>query len=155
MKSSQHIPLIVTILKFQASAAATTPNLIQLESNTSFDLEDFDPLNQNARQIPPIAATRILNAPITAGKSSMSPSNMTSTYRPVYSSYLAPKHQQSQVPPTAPPRRRETEDDVELLRKYGLDQFSLTDGAAGSSNSHNSSSTPRSSRDRTNWTVFE
>lgn len=59
------------------------------------------------------------------------------------------------------PQNNTNDDDVELLRKYGLDQFSLVDssergscnkGASGSSQSNGSM---RNSSDRNNWTVFD
>lgn len=55
------------------------------------------------------------------------------------------------------PQNNTNDDDVELLRKYGLDQFSLVDGGCnkGASGSSQSNGSTRNSSDRNNWTVFD
>lgn len=59
------------------------------------------------------------------------------------------------------PQTKTNDDDVELLRKYGLDQFSLVDSSnggsfnKGASGSSQSNGTMRNSSDRNNWTVFD
>ncbi|XP_043643702.1 DENN domain-containing protein 1A isoform X8 [Drosophila teissieri] len=113
-------------------------DLISLDdsNNTSFDLEDFDPLNQNARPLPPLSTAfgkkcNTLPAGVNSSVVTSSVSN------PLYP-YFAPKHMATVAAVTgrtpsmhAPPQiQRNTiaakpDDDFELLRKYGLDQFSL------------------------------
>lgn len=106
--------------------------------------------------------SRAPSAPVRGASSSASVLNrstnvLQNTYNPVYPSYLSPKHQQT--PPITPPRRKESEDDVELLRKYGLDQFTLDDSnrTSESSTSHTSSQNNSSlaQRDRKDWTIFD
>ncbi|XP_062133937.1 DENN domain-containing protein 1A isoform X7 [Drosophila sulfurigaster albostrigata] len=119
-------------------------DLISLDdsNNTSFDLEDFDPLNQNARPLPPLGSKHF-NSNKT--KSSTLPAGVTSSVvmqannsvnNPLYP-YFAPKHMATvaavtnRVTPLPPQIQRNNmtgvkpDDDFELLRKYGLDQFSL------------------------------
>lgn len=71
--------------------------------------------------------------------------------------YYTPQHQMQ----FKKPQNNTNDDDVELLRKYGLDQFSLVDGSDGSSynngasGSGQSNGSMRNSSDRNNWTVFD
>lgn len=93
-----------------------TDNLIQLDSvNTSFELEDFDPLNKNARQIPkatkPPPVLPIIQPAFGA---------VPAFSNPVYPFHVP--NQQASLATTA-----KVDDDVELLRKYGLDRFHLND----------------------------
>lgn len=96
-------------------------NLIQLDSNTSFDLEDFDPLNRNAKRIPTVSVQKPFPLPSAAPGTSSS-SRVQAFSNPVYPYYLPGQQQPSHSAAT------KTDDDVELLRKYGLDRFKLTDG---------------------------
>ncbi|XP_037046697.1 DENN domain-containing protein 1A isoform X6 [Bradysia coprophila] len=124
----------------------TTPNLINLEANTSFELEDFDPLNKNAKPMPPPKT-----ALVASSSQSLNRVPLPGLANPMYP-YYTPQRQM----PLKKPQNRTNDDDVELLRKYGLDQFSLVDdcnmGASGSSQSNGSM---RNSSDRNNWTVFD
>lgn len=123
-------------------------DLISLDdsNNTSFDLEDFDPLNQNARPLPPLGKGFGVsnNNSNHKSKSSTLPAGVNSSVinqhannsinNPLYP-YFAPKHMAtvaavtSRVTPAMPPQMQRMtkppDDDFELLRKYGLDQFSL------------------------------
>ncbi|XP_020814557.1 uncharacterized protein LOC110188959 isoform X1 [Drosophila serrata] len=130
-------------LEQQSKLEDSMNDLISLDdsNNTSFDLEDFDPLNQNARPLPPLSKTF-------SKKSSTLPAGVNSSVvagninNPLYP-YFAPKHMATvaavtgRSPPVMhPPQiQRNTiaakpDDDFELLRKYGLDQFSLNGTAA-------------------------
>ncbi|XP_022221622.2 DENN domain-containing protein 1A isoform X4 [Drosophila obscura] len=122
-------------------------DLISLDdsNNTSFDLEDFDPLNQNARPLPPLS--KVFNkksCTLPAGVNSSVVTTATSgnsVSNPLYP-YFAPKHMATvaavtggRAPPLPPQIQRSTiaarpDDDFELLRKYGLDQFTLNANAA-------------------------
>lgn len=143
-----------------------SPNLITLD--TSFEVEDFDPLNQNAKALPaaPVRSPPVLPLPFAASgqTSSMSAAGVnhaTTSYRPVYptttagmmpiSAVCAGRQMQQQLR-----SRQENEADYELLRKYGLDKFSLSSGgAAGNAGSQVAeASIPSTARQR-NWTDFE
>ncbi|XP_033252934.1 DENN domain-containing protein 1A-like isoform X2 [Drosophila miranda] len=122
-------------------------DLISLDdsNNTSFDLEDFDPLNQNARPLPPLSkvfSKKSCTLPAGVNSSMVTtaaPGNSVS--KPLYP-YFAPKHMATvaavtggRAPPLPPQIQRSTiaarpDDDFELLRKYGLDQFTLNATAA-------------------------
>ncbi|XP_026841417.1 DENN domain-containing protein 1A isoform X3 [Drosophila persimilis] len=122
-------------------------DLISLDdsNNTSFDLEDFDPLNQNARPLPPLSkvfSKKSCTLPAGVNSSMVTtaaPGNSVSN--PLYP-YFAPKHMATvaavtggRAPPLPPQIQRSTiaarpDDDFELLRKYGLDQFTLNATAA-------------------------
>lgn len=129
----------------------TTPNLINLETNTSFELEDFDPLNKNAKPIPPPKT-----ALVASSSQSLNRIALPGLTNPMYP-YYTPQHQMQ----LKKPQSHTNDDDVELLRKYGLDQFSLVDGGSdggcnkGASGSSQSNGSTRNSSDRNNWTVFD
>lgn len=131
----------------------TTPNLINLEANTSFELEDFDPLNQNAKPIPPPKTAAVVAA--AASSQSLNRIPMPGLSNPMYP-YYTPQHQM----PAKKLQSNTNDDDVEWLRKYGLDQFSLVDSGHGSSTGWSegdgsSQSNGTTQRDRNNWTVFD
>lgn len=91
-------------------------NLIELD--TSLDLEDFDPLNQNAKPIPR-QPQRLVTPTLGLNEKQMS----ASMNRPIaFSNPVYPFHLPQQLSSQAV----RSEDDVELLRKYGLDQFHLS-----------------------------
>ena len=148
-------------------------DLISLDDshNNSFDLEDFDPLNQNARPLPTLIGTNnIVSSQNTQKKSTTLPTNATnpstlmttsSISNPLYT-YYTPQHmpQNSLKPPTekppplpksVPPPMPPPDEDFELLRKYGLDQFTLiTTTVTSTSNSSTITTTGMS-----NWTTFD
>ncbi|XP_064540284.1 DENN domain-containing protein 1A isoform X3 [Drosophila montana] len=155
-------------------------DLISLDdsNNTSFDLEDFDPLNQNARPLPPLG--RNLNSnhksksstlPVGVNSSLISQAN-NSVNNPLYP-YFAPKHMATVAAVTsrvAPPPQiqrssgggltvKPPDDDFELLRKYGLDQFSLngaTATAGGASNAKPAlTAGAGAGKGMNNWTTFD
>lgn len=96
-------------------------NLIQLDSaNTSFELDDFDPLNKNAKQIPKPA--KPLPVPIGQSVFTAVPIRLSAFSNPVY-----PFHVPAQPSLTAATTK--IDEDVELLRKYGLDRFHLNDSS--------------------------
>lgn len=120
-----------------------SPNLIQLD--TSFEIEDFDPLNQNAKTIPTI----ISRTP--AQKSQELVSAITSnTYNPVYPNTF--HGAMAAAPPQALPRRREIDAESELLQQYGL--LSLLDSSSSTTKQPQANgSAPRSYRK--DWTEFD
>lgn len=112
----------------------------------SFEVDDFDPLNQNARQLPPVPKRSSIVLPTIP--SSLPPSNAESVNNPIYpyhqsrpqafSNPVYPYHQPPVAQPTNQPFRRSTDplampsiykddDETELLRKYGLDRLNLVD----------------------------
>ncbi|XP_058976106.1 uncharacterized protein DDB_G0284459 isoform X3 [Musca domestica] len=192
-------------------------DLISLDDshNSSFDLEDFDPLNQNARPLPtlgkamnsqrnksttlPATASRTPPASfITAANNSISnplytfytPQHMATsvTGQPLQSQHapltrapgaIMQQHQQlqrpqqqpptppSEIPPplpkSVPPPMPPPDEDFELLRKYGLDQFTLiTTSVTATSTSGTTMAGTTSSQQNgltttgmQNWTTFD
>lgn len=108
-----------------------SPNLITLD--TSFELEDFDPLNQNAKSIPPII-------PRTAN-----------TYNPVYPNTF--HGAMAAAPPQALPRRKEIDAESELLQQYGL--LSLLDSSSSSTTKQHTSNGSATRSSRKDWTEFD
>ncbi|XP_034653316.1 mucin-5AC isoform X7 [Drosophila subobscura] len=151
-------------------------DLISLDdsNNTSFDLEDFDPLNQNARPMPPLGKVfnkksctlpaGVNSSVVTAASSGNSVSN------PLYP-YFAPKHMATvaavtggRAPPLPPQIQRNTiaarpDDDFELLRKYGLDQFTLNANAAEKQHQQQKpaiiTAGSAAGKGMNNWTTFD
>ncbi|XP_017044629.1 DENN domain-containing protein 1A isoform X5 [Drosophila ficusphila] len=137
-------------------------DLISLDdsNNTSFDLEDFDPLNQNARPLPPLSkAFGKKSSTLPAGVNSSVVASSVSN--PLYP-YFAPKHMATvaavtgRTPPMHPPlpNQRSTiaakpDDDFELLRKYGLDQFTLN------ANATDNAPQLTTGKGMNNWTTFD
>ncbi|XP_075165067.1 uncharacterized protein LOC142237596 isoform X2 [Haematobia irritans] len=191
-------------------------DLISLDDshNSSFDLEDFDPLNQNARPLPPLGRTTMnthrrksTTLPANASKTPTTASFMQNNHQhphtiqtqsisnPLYTFYTPQNMasgpnlmQQSAVlttsttatarqsptpsndvppplPKSVPPPMPPPDDDFELLRKYGLDQFTLiTTSVTATSNNHATTmaSTTTSSQQNgltttgmQNWTTFD
>ncbi|KRJ98455.1 DENN domain-containing protein 1A isoform X4 [Drosophila yakuba] len=137
-------------------------DLISLDdsNNTSFDLEDFDPLNQNARPLPPLstAFSKKCNTLPAGVNSSVVTSSVSNPLYP----YFAPKHMATvaavtgRTPSMHPPPQiqRSTiaakpDDDFELLRKYGLDQFSLN------ANGTEKPQQLTTGKGMNNWTTFD
>uniref|UniRef100_A0A1A9W0Z1 UDENN domain-containing protein n=1 Tax=Glossina brevipalpis TaxID=37001 RepID=A0A1A9W0Z1_9MUSC len=204
--SHHHIQVNTGEFGNNTSEEESIKDLISLDdsNNTSFDLEDFDPLNQNARPLPTTTTTTTtLNASqvlknktpalaqtskntnatlmcrTTATTSVSNISNNQTYYTPqhlgksnvVQQRYFHPhhnhhhhhqqqqqqqqhqqqqqqqqQHQQQQqndqqlpllsdipppLPKSVPPPMPPPDDDFELLRKYGLDQFTLTTNYPG------------------------
>ncbi|XP_034128061.1 DENN domain-containing protein 1A isoform X5 [Drosophila guanche] len=151
-------------------------DLISLDdsNNTSFDLEDFDPLNQNARPMPPLG--KVFNkksSTLPAGVNSSvvtAASSGNSVSNPLYP-YFAPKHMATvaavtggRAPPLPPQIQRNTiaarpDDDFELLRKYGLDQFTLNANAAEKQHQQQKpaiiTAGSAAGKGMNNWTTFD
>ncbi|XP_073848627.1 uncharacterized protein isoform X7 [Musca autumnalis] len=188
-------------------------DLISLDDshNSSFDLEDFDPLNQNARPLPTLG--KVMNSqrnksttlPATASRTppaSFITAANNSISNPLYTFYT-PQHmatsmtaamhapltrttqpptlmqqqqqqqlQQPSTPPSeippplpksVPPPMPPPDEDFELLRKYGLDQFTLiTTSVTATSNSTTTMAGTTSSQQNgltttgmQNWTTFD
>ncbi|KAH8279390.1 hypothetical protein KR026_008643, partial [Drosophila bipectinata] len=145
-------------------------DLISLDdsNNTSFDLEDFDPLNQNARPLPPLSKAfgkKSSTLPAGVNSSIVTTGSAGGVNNPLYP-YFAPKHMATvaavtgrppPLPSMAPPQiqlQRNTiagkpDDDFELLRKYGLDQFTLNNSAT-EKQQHLTTG-----KGMTNWTTFD
>ncbi|XP_055855595.1 M-phase inducer phosphatase isoform X2 [Episyrphus balteatus] len=163
-----------------ASHTAVMNDLISLDdsSSTSFDLEDFDPLNQNAKPLPTSTATstqmalksRFLAPPPShaspAGQSTKSTtlpassasSNISGVSNPLYP-YFTPQHR-STLPSDMNGSNNARDDDFELLRKYGLDQFSFasepsTSSGLNSSNLNRMPTATATAASMNNWTTFE
>ncbi|XP_017123257.1 DENN domain-containing protein 1C isoform X2 [Drosophila elegans] len=144
-------------------------DLISLDdsNNTSFDLEDFDPLNQNARPLPPLSkAFGKKSSTLPAGVNS-SVVAASSVSNPLYP-YFAPKHMATvaavtgRAPPMHPPplHQRSTiaakpDDDFELLRKYGLDQFTLNANGTEKAQQQQQHQQLTTGKGMNNWTTFD
>lgn len=155
-------------------------DLISLDdsNNTSFDLEDFDPLNQNARPLPPLGRnfnsnhkSKSSTLPVGVNSSSVLSQANNSVNNPLYP-YFAPKHMATVAAVTnrvAPPQIQRSsgggalaakppDDDFELLRKYGLDQFSLN-GATATAGGANAkpalTAGAGAGKGMNNWTTFD
>lgn len=113
-------------------------DLIKLETQASIELEDFDPLNQNAKPIP---------------------NGVAGFNNPLYPYFEPP----SLMNATGTSFRQ---DDEELLRKYGLDQLTLEQstspgGSSSLSSTMNKKKTPTGATSaaaeatRSTWTTFE
>lgn len=89
-------------------------------------MDDFDPLNQNAKQIPPVPKRPPAVLPQELASSvafrGSSQGRNPAFSNPVYP-YFTPLKQTQ--PAAQPLNTTKHDDDVELLRKYGLDHFSL------------------------------
>lgn len=118
-----------------------------MDSSLSFEVDDFDPLNQNARQIPPVP--KRLSVVLPPIPSSLSPSTAESVNNPIYPYHQSraqafsnpvypyhqppiglPMHQSTNWRSTNPspiPSTYKDDDENELLRKYGLDRLNLVD----------------------------
>ncbi|EDW08632.2 DENN domain-containing protein 1A isoform X4 [Drosophila mojavensis] len=159
-------------------------DLISLDdsNNTSFDLEDFDPLNQNARPLPPLGKTfgnnhKSKSSTLPAGVNSSVLNNVVgsnSVNNPLYP-YFAPKHMATVAAVTnrvvnpLPPQIQRSgnntakppDDDFELLRKYGLDQFSLnttettTAAGANTKSALTAGVGAGAGKGMNNWTTFD
>lgn len=113
----------MNILKCLSPAQDVSDNLIQLDSaNTSFELEDFDPLNKNAKQLPNVAKPPPVPIAKPAFASVPAPILVQAFSNPVYPFHV-PTAQQSLA------AAAKADEDVELLRKYGLDRFHLNDSS--------------------------
>lgn len=114
--------------------------------DSSLSLDDFDPLNDNAKQIPdvprrsyPSPVPQSINNPgyVSPQIQSKSFSNPVYTfYQPGQSLNRAKLSTTPSPIPTNPPPPKD--DDKELLRKYGLDRLNLIDNKLGeiTSNDH-------------------
>lgn len=107
--------------------------MINLNDSSSLDVADFDPLNDNARNIP-----ESLPRP----SSNSIPTSVASFENPMYP-YFKPSKKQ--------------ELDTELLKIYGLDRFSVIGDEQKSMTSDIliSKSNGKSSNSSKNWTQFE
>lgn len=113
------------------STPDTSANLIELDSSLTLEVDDFDPLNQNARRMPPVQKSR---SAVLASVPSTIPSpnayhRVAAFSNPVYPYHQLPVGQQkglvqqSTTPSPVPSNYKE--DENELLRKYGLDRLNL------------------------------
>lgn len=120
-----------------------SPNLITLD--TSFEIEDFDPLNQNAKSIP----TMISRPPMPFKVHDNLASVMTNTYNPVYPTTF--HGAMAAAPPQALPKRKEIDAESELLKQYGL--LSLLDSSTSKNQHHTLNG--NTTRSRKDWTEFD
>ena len=132
-------------------------DLISLDEsrNTSFDLEDFDPLNMNAKPIPMTLINTTVTGtgfPVLPNHKGMSLNRCTipSVHNPIYP-YFTPQHHKVVPSSSGTDINRH---DAELLKKYGLDQFSLTPGTT-TENVVAQKLSNINLNDGKNWTTFE
>ena len=117
-------------LIFQSFEAVTTSNndLINLEANSSFEIEDFDPLNENAKPIPHVPS-------FTKSATSSPPTSSLTVNNGQINPYFTPQHHANHFSTMSMSlvahKKPETQDDIELLRTYGLDKFTLLDAQNG------------------------
>lgn len=128
-------------------------DLIKLD--TSIELEDFDPLNQNAKPIPdllPMVTPQRAN-----GNGSAIP--VGGFNNPLYPYFEPPfmgaGRGDSGGDGAAAVSPAFLDDDSELLRKYGLDQLTLEQPASGTSTLKKTQAPATEATTRTNWTTFE
>lgn len=138
-------------------------DLIKLD--TSIELEDFDPLNQNAKPIPslPLVVGRM-----NGSSSAINPVIVGGFNNPLYP-YFEPPFMSTSPQPSAAAFGASGDDDSELLRKYGLDQLTLDTstggGGSGQTGAMKKTSTISGSGQgvmmdsaeapRSHWTTFE
>ncbi|XP_054738637.1 uncharacterized protein LOC129244809 isoform X2 [Anastrepha obliqua] len=202
---TQHL-LKSTAPSSTSSQEDTMNDLITLEDshNASFEIEDFDPLNPNARPLPlrsgsATASSAIFNSikSVTLPANTNALSNTSSTIsNPLYPfhtpQHLISPHTRAQpqlaaaqlqdppsipppLPTSQPPPMPARDEDFELLRRYGLDHFTLipasttltttttmattasdsSDAAASDLHNPKVSSTSNIVSGRHNWTKFE
>lgn len=118
-------------------------DLIELDSReASFEVDDFDPLNQNAKKIPtvPKRSPVVLSA-VPSSVPKGAPQNRQPAFsNPMYP-YFVPTYLQqtaNSVQSTTVANNTKLDDDVELLRKYGLDRFKLNSKTASKDSKPNS-----------------
>jgi DENN domain-containing protein 1 len=113
----------IQIFEFQTptSPSKLSEDLIQLDTNSSYEIEDFDPLNDNAKPIPNHRSTTL-------------PASVVSLNNPVYP-YFQPGQMSHSTTETT--TGAAINDDNELLKTYGLDHFTIGQNRG----SHSSSST--------------
>lgn len=133
-------------------------DLIKLD--TSIELEDFDPLNQNAKPIPSLPART--NGGVASNSSAISSGCFNNPLYP----YFEPPFM-SPVPAGGNAGLSQGSSDAELLRKYGLDQLTMEKGEAiGGAGMGTRQKTPTTTTNimmgtaseasnRPNWTTFE
>lgn len=127
-------------------------DLIELDSReASFEVDDFDPLNQNAKQIPAVPKrTPVVLPTVPSSVPKSAPPNHANPgfSNPMYPYFIPSYLQQSAnaaQPPASNPMNNTTkiDDDVELLRKYGLDRFKLIDRNSRTSTQSNDTAANR------------
>lgn len=151
-----------------------------IKLDTSIELDDFDPLNENARQIPGPPPSSVHHQPIAFNSPGTStsrtpanggfpvdPAKIMSFNNPLYPYYQPPTLRTSAESgssgshlgiPTPSPING---DENELLRKYGLDQFSLNDTQSSTDSTTNATTTNSgdflllATKSRPNWTTFD
>lgn len=116
-------------------------DLIELDSReASFEVDDFDPLNQNAKQIPAVPKrSPVVLPPVQSSvPKGLSQSQPPAFSNPMYPYFLPTYLQQSaNSGPLNTTNNTKIDDDVELLRKYGLDRFKLIDRNSKTANPSN------------------
>lgn len=123
-------------------------DLIKLDTPASIELEDFDPLNQNAKPIPSLPGR------VNGGVGSTMP--IAGFNNPLYPYFEPPM-----MNATGGGTSFGEDDDAELLRKYGLDQLTLEQSSPGGSSSTMgkkktaTGATVAAEATRSTWTTFE
>lgn len=163
----------------------SSTDLIELNASTSFEIDDFDPLNQNAKQLP-IVQSKGGPSIVLSQISSNAHTGVQAFSNPVY-----PFHMPNQLPPKPQSSvaiasstsnattvanntttNNKIDDELELLRKYGLDRFKIVDtnrsnqcnGTATandikfnhiSNNNHHSANDSMFQNSQRTWTTFD
>lgn len=116
-------------------------DLIELDASTSFEIDDFDPLNQNAKQLPIVqskGAPPSIVLPQISSKTAAPNAHAVVGDAQAFSNPIYPFHMPNQLPPkpqssiitsstssnsltTTTATNNKIDDEQELLRKYGLD----------------------------------
>lgn len=124
----------------------SSTDLIELDASTSFEIDDFDPLNQNAKQLPIVrskGAAPSIVLPQMSSIASAPPNAYAAAASGVqaFSNPVYPFHIPGQLPPkpqsstssnsltNTTATTSKIDDELELLRKYGLDldRFKIVD----------------------------
>lgn len=118
----------------QPNINQSSNDLINLDGNSSFEIEDFDPLNDKAKPIPSFLAKSSTLPASSASSQQNIPTTVLSFNNPMYP-YYTPQHLKSKN------NNRLHDDEDELLRRYGLDNFctidSLPNGTSFNSSKNN------------------
>lgn len=141
-----------------------------IKLDTGIELEDFDPLNENARPIPSpknilhntLANDGMGSSGILGSSSELPAVSPLSFNNPLYQFYQPPNLHRTAAVAEIPSSHQFLHtpgagDEVELLRKYGLDRFSIANDSR--SPDHDTTRADRTNGGtngkRTNWTTFE
>lgn len=116
-----------------------------------FDVNDFDPLNDNAKKIPPVPLRSPVVLPTAPSLMPKPKPNPSFVYRPVQNRFVNnPSYTYHHVPvppmnnlmPSTTPSPKPVDDENELLRKYGLDRLNVIEKKLNETTLNDNTSNP-------------